>query len=252
MSKLGVYDSGLGGYTIARAIHSLYPAQDIVFLADQINVPYGNKSENELKDIIYQNMKWFVQQGVQQVIIACNTSSAVSLNHVERDFPQLVLRRIIDLTAEQIKEETTEEILVVATAYTIQTKSYSKAIQSYNKKIKVTEIALPQLASSIEAMASDTEIVNEFHQHLSDYYHRQIPVVLGCTHYPLVKDLFENYLQAGSYDSIQPVLNHTEFYTEGTGTVEYYTTKDPDYLKKQIENLFHEEIDVQYVEISSK
>ena len=243
MSKLGVFDSGLGGFTIAQAIHQHYPKQDIVFLADQKNTPYGNRQVAELETIIYDNMAWFAKQGIEEVILACNTTSVLPLTKVISDFPQLKLIRIIDITVEQLKDKQLTELIVLATTVTIASHAYKISIQKINDQIKVHEVAMTDLAHLIEMLAPQERIQEEIVNKLSKYAHRRIPVLLGCTHYPLVQQQICDYLGGTAYSSIIPIIKQHSLYTIGSGIFDCYTTGDVANFKKQVKGLFDIELD---------
>ena len=240
MSKLGIFDSGLGGYSIASAIHKQYPKQDIVYLADQKNVPYGNKSNEELISIVLNNLNWFKEQGVTSVLIGCNTSSVLNLK-VEG----MQITGIIDLTASQIKEE--KEIIVIATSATIRSHAYAKAIRERRETV-VHEVAMPNLASLIENLATKEEVLKELDDCLKLFKNSHIPAILACTHYPLVKGYIEEYLQSYTYDSLTPVLE-SELFTVGEGTFVCYTTADPAFFDKKVQALMNEKVESIFVEI---
>jgi len=238
MSKLGVFDSGLGGFTIAQAIHQNYPQQDIVFLADQKNIPYGNREVAQLEVIIYDNMAWFSAQGIKEVILACNTTSVLPLTKVIHDFPHLKLIRIIDITVEQLKHEKLDEVIVLATSVTVASHAYKASIHKINDQIKVHEIAMSNLAHLIEAEADVNRIQKEIIENLSLYQNQMIPVLLGCTHYPLVQRQLKAYLGGKIYSSIIPIIQQQSLYTTGSGIFDCYTTGDIDNFQKQVKGLF--------------
>ena len=249
MSKLGVFDSGLGGFTIAQAIHQNYPQQDIVFLADQKNIPYGNRPVAELEAIIYANMSWFAKQGIKKVILACNTTSVLPLTRVIHDFPDLELIRIIDITVEQLKDEQLTELIVLATTVTIASHAYYKSIERINDQLKVHEIAMPDLAHLIETLASKERIQDEIVSKLGKYANSGIPVLLGCTHYPLVQRQICDYLGGKAYSSITPILKQTSLYSSGSGIFDCYTTGDIANFKKQVKELFNRDLNPSKLDI---
>lgn len=249
MSRIGVFDSGLGGYSIAYAIFKQYPLQDIVFLADQINVPYGNKEENELEDILYSRMSWFNRQGICDVILACNTSSVLKLERVLKDFPDLRLHRIIDLTVDQIKGQNLHEVIVLATKVTVESHAYQKRINVISPKTKVFEIALVDLAKLIEDLVDDHQLDLELDRHLSGFKHRKLPFIMGCTHYPLIEAKLNDYLKGKGYSSIRPILDRNDLFSVGSGNFVCYTTGNRDRLKRQIAVLFKHKQAVLHIDI---
>ena len=238
MSRIGVFDSGLGGFTIAQAIHGRYPNQDIVFLADQKNVPYGNKETADLEDIIYENMRWFYDLGIRDIILACNTTSVLLLTKVQEDFRDLNLIRIIELTVSQLSKTRPQEILVLATKVTIASHRYKQEIEKILPTCIVHEVALPNLAKLIEDLADDSELHKDFSEYLAKYHRSNIDFMLGCTHYPLADKQLKSYLGGVSYSSIKPILEQASLFSEGSGLFTCYTTGDKDIFQRQIKQLY--------------
>ena len=234
MSRLGVFDSGLGGYDIVRAIHRQYPKQDIVLLADQKNVPYGNKDSKELEEITRNNLAFFKKKRIGNVLIACNTTSA---NAVELEGVNAI--RIIGITSAQVEES---RVIVLATKHTCNSHAYQKAMPEK----EVIEIPLANMASLIERLASKEEILAELDANLHAYKDSGIPAVLGCTHYPIIKEEIEVYLQSKSYTSIPAVLQ-LPLYSRGRGRLEIYTNAKAEELKRKIKVLFDDDVEVKEI-----
>ena len=234
MSRIGVFDSGLGGYDIVRHIRQTYPLQDIVFLADQKYVPYGNRSREELTKITLDNLSFFRKKHIRTVIIACNTTSSLNI-----DLPYVRSYRVIDMTAKQVKEE---KVLVLATAFTIKSHAYRNALTDK----EVIEIALPELAGMIENQAGKEDIQEELNRYLSEYKNSGIPAILGCTHYPIIKEQISEYLSAPVYDSVKPLLD-LNIYTEGNGNLQVYSSGKADVFRDKIRDVFSDEVTVEEI-----
>ncbi len=230
MSILGVLDSGLGGYSVVKAIREKYPKQDIVFLADEKNSPYGLKSREEMMEIYRQNIEFFKKKGITRILIACNTLSSLGYSD-----PEAEIIPIIQLTANQVKED---RVLVLATCLCCSTHAYKKALGNR----EVYEIGLPHMTDLFENRACDKEKMLEISTYAADFKDSKIPVVLGCTHYPIVKDLVEQFTGGKTYDSRLPILD-LNIYTEGTGHCEYYSSKDGRLLSRKVKDVFKDEIE---------
>lgn len=229
MSRLGVFDSGLGGYDILQQIQKKYPEQDLIFLADQKNVSYGNKSRAELENIFNENMTFFKKKRVKRVLVACNTMSALEL-----EYPGIELYRIIETTASKVEEE---KVIVLATKFTVENHAYKK----YLTEKEVIEIALPNMARLIESGASEEEILEEIDSHCSEYKDSGISVVCGCTHFPLVKEQIYSYFGGKIYESGEAVLG-LPIYSQGKGKIDVYTSGDPEEFAQKVYNIYGEEI----------
>ncbi len=230
MAKLGVFDSGMGGYDIVRHIHEVYPGQDIVFLADQKNIPYGNKSREQLQAIFEDVASFFRKEGIKDVLIACNTMS--SLNFVCED---LHLIPIIQMTADQVEED---EVLVLATPFTIGTHAYQKAL---GENRIVHEVALDLLSLLIENRVEDNLMQLYLKSELEEFANSGLPAILGCTHYPLVADRIQSIVGGKIYDSRKPVIA-LDIYSESVGEVRIVTNGETSALEKKIQDIFGDEV----------
>ena len=143
-------------------------------------------------------------------------------------------KEMIDITSAAVKDP---KVLVLSTVFTANHHAYKEALVGK----EVIEVGFEHLASLIEAQASKEEICKELDSKLSSYYHSGIPAVLACTHYPLVEDEIKDYLQAKTYDSVDPVLS-LDIYTKGKGKVEVFASKDPEKFDEKVADIFHEEI----------
>ena len=230
---LGVFDSGLGGYSVFHELKKAFPDLDMVLLVDQKNAPYGNKTKKEITALAKKGMQWFLDNNIKDVLIACNTVSALSLSILKTDFPQLNIYGIIDLTLSQIKGN---KISIVATQATVNSHAYKNAFSG-----SVQEIALPNLVSLIESMSDTNHYLNN---HLSSILEDH-DVILACTHFPLVKPEFEQILKRPVFDSIKPITDFVSAsYKPGRGETQIFTSGTPSYLKKQIHWIFNKKEEV--------
>lgn len=232
----GIIDSGLGGYRIYQALHKAYPDAAFVFLADQKNAPYGNKLKEDLLMIARKNMNYFVSQGIFDVIIACNTMNALVLKTLKEEFKTIRFYDVIEPTLDALKDIKHEYWLVLATQRTIDSKLYQTGLLKLNPQPKVKGVALPDLVSLIESLASEESI--------KDYLKRNIPkqkfdaVLLGCTHYPLITNLIQETLQAKVYDSEKAMVDSLASQAFETGASKCLTTGNVDHAQRQAQELF--------------
>ncbi len=236
MSKIGVFDSGLGGVCVLKSLQKRYPNQDFIFLADQKNVPYGNKSKEELVQIVHDNFDWLLSRGVSDILIACNTASSLDLHFNEH------VQEIIEPTCSQLIGKDYKKILVVATELCTKLGKYKRMIERNCPNAEVIAKPLPWLAQAIEEMMDPNQILDQLRSDLNDVLDVDC-LVLGCTHYPLVTEQFKQILNADIVDSNQIEL---KYLTQGKGTIEYYTTAEPEILQEKIMKLFNEQVEVKY------
>lgn len=243
MKTIGCCDSGLGGLLTSKALHEAYPDLDVVFIADQSNVPYGDKTVQELEIYARQFMNTFQEMGIFDVVVACNTLCANALETIREDYPQMNIINIIEPTARQLLGKNYEKIQVLATRRTIETHLYKKLLSEYAPKSEVVEIMAPLLVPLIEKGA-DEETMKQAIQATAP--HKSDAWVLGCTHYPLIA----HYLEGDVYDSNQAVLDlFKDESFDGSGKFDIYTTKDPQVMKKKIKDLFNLSLDVKEIKL---
>ena len=230
---LGVFDSGLGGYSVFHELKEALPDLNMVLLVDQKHAPYGNKTKKEITALSKKGMQWFLDNNIKDVLIACNTVSALSLSVLKTDFPQLNIYGIIDLTLSQVN---VDKISIVATQATVDSHAYKNSFSG-----SVQEIALPELVSLIESMSNTSNYLND---HLSSILEDH-DVILACTHFPLVKPEFEQILRRPVFDSIKPITDFVKLsYKPGSGSTQIFTSGTPSYLKKQIQSIFNKKEEV--------
>lgn len=231
ISRLGIFDSGLGGYSIYRFLMDYGPDIEYRLYSDQSNAPYGNCSDEHIKKLAEDAMRAFLSWGIEDVILACNTVSSVALAHLRESFPQMRIWGIIDLTASQAKNY--DLIDVVSTQATYRTHAYAKVLEGK----KVEERPLPKLAGLIEDKADEDVIEAYIASHIADLEGEAL--LLACTHYPIVGKSFSKYYQGKIYDSRQPVLEFVKdlaLEQEKVGSI--YTSGSSLFMEKQIEALF--------------
>jgi len=247
---IGILDSGLGGYSVYHTLRGAYPNASFLFLADQLNAPFGDKTRDQILEIAIDAMGWFKNQGVEEVLVACNTISALVLDEIILMYPELKITGIIDLTVDQFRDNPIEEILVLATAGTINSLAYPNKFEKKLKKKKITSKALPLLVPQLEGLAPKEEIETYLNENLSSFKGKTQAVVLACTHYPLVKDLIKDFLKVPTYDSLDPILKHFSGRKLPHGQSHVMTTKDPMYMAKQIHVLFDMEEKVSLTKVT--
>ena len=195
--KIGVFDSGLGGLVIAKALMEALPQYDYVYYGDTEHLPYGEKTSGRILAYTLDAMQYLIQQGCGLIIIACNTATAVTLRYLQKRFcpkyaPHVKILGVIIPTVETALQTSTDNIGVVATPATIRSDIYGVELRKISPKVNVFSLATPRLVPAIEA--------NDFlgaEKAIAEYAlnFQNIPaLILGCTHYPIVKNLFQKYL----------------------------------------------------------
>jgi glutamate racemase len=191
---IAVLDSGLGGLTVVNALRRTLPAEDLVYFGDTAHLPYGSKSPAAVCRFVRQIVEFLRPMNPKHVVIACNTATALALSTVSAEFPGLSISGVIDPGARAAVAAAGAQRLpaigVIGTEATIRSKAYERAILQRRNMAKVMLRSTPLLAPMIEeGRTSDDPLVETaLRQYLQSMILRKVDVlVLGCTHYPLVK-----------------------------------------------------------------
>jgi glutamate racemase len=203
---IGVFDSGIGGLTVFRAIVEQLPGYDYVYFGDNSRAPYGNRSFNTIHQYTWECVQWLFQKGCPLVILACNTASAKALRTIQqRDMPGIHNDKrvlgVIRPTAEVIGNYTqTKKIGVLGTKGTVQSGSYAIEINKFFPEVQVYQQSCPLWVPLIENGEYDKPGADGYVQLYLDQIMAQSPdidtLLLACTHYPLLQDKIKAYLPA--------------------------------------------------------
>ena len=190
-APIGIFDSGIGGLTVTRAIYDRLPGESTIYFGDTARVPYGPKSPETVRRYSLEILQWLVGQGVKLVVVACNTSTAHALEALRGASPVPVLGVIEPGARAAVAATSRGSVGVIGTAGTIASNAYRRAIQARSPALVVEQVACPLLVPLVEEGWFDrpaTELVAR--EYLTPLMARGIDtLVLGCTHYPLLKPL---------------------------------------------------------------
>ena len=233
--KIGVFDSGIGGLTTLEEIKKLLPNEDYIFYADTKNNPYGVKSKEELCSITDEIVKFFLKNNVKLIVIACNTATTNCIEYLRnkyKDINFIGTEPAIKVACDNNYKNT----LVMATQGTINSERTHSLLE---KNIKENEnfylLPCEGLANAIETK-NDSKIDELLKKYLTEYQNKQIDaIVLGCTHYPIIKDKIQSYFpKAKIIDGNIGVAKRVKFILEENnllnnkkekGNVEFIQTK---------------------------
>jgi glutamate racemase len=184
-----VFDSGLGGLTVVKALKKVLPGEEIVYLGDTARVPYGTKSAEVIRRFALQDTEFLVGRKVKLVIVACHSASSVALDDVQKRY-RLPIIGVIDPGARAAVEATrNRRIGVIGTNLTIASGSYERAIRSYRRDVEIIAKTTPLFVPLAEEGMLDNEIAWRVARwYLAPLKEERIDtLLLGCTHYPLLK-----------------------------------------------------------------
>ena len=199
-APIGVFDSGIGGLTVVRALHERLPHENIVYFGDTARVPYGPKSPQVVREYAKDDTEFLLTKKVKMIVVACNTVSAVALDVVQKLANIPVVGVIIPGAKAAMSASRKKRIGVIGTAGTIASNAYTNAIKLLDEKASVFSRACPLFVPLVEEGWIEhkaTEMVaNEY---LFPFTLEKIDtLVLGCTHYPLLKDVISRALKGSA------------------------------------------------------
>lgn len=202
---VGVFDSGVGGLTVVRAINALSPAESIIYLGDTARVPYGTKSPASVRRYAMQVAGNLVEHGIKLLVVACNTASALAVDELASRFAPLpVIGVIRPGAATAVAATKARRIAVLATESTVSQRAYSRTIHELAKDVAVEEIPCSVfVALAEEGWVNGPTAEAAAAAYLGDLRSRDLRlrpdcIVLGCTHFPLLADTIR---QALGYDA---------------------------------------------------
>lgn len=190
--KIGIFDSGIGGVTVLKEIIKLLPNENYVYYSDSINNPYGDKSDDEIKNICDNIVKYFIDADCKVIVIACNTASAKAAEFLRKKYNDMIFIAIEPAYKMVYDYSYNSPTLVMATKGTIESEKFNLLLKKYDNH---QTILLPciGLADTIEK-GSNEDIKNYLNEHLLQYKGKIKNVVLGCTHYPLIENEIRDVL----------------------------------------------------------
>ena len=185
-NKIGIFDSGIGGVTVLKEITKLLPNEDYTYYSDSKNNPYGDKNDEEIIKICDKIVSNFINQKCKAIVIACNTASAKAAKNLREKYPQIPIIAI-EPAYKMVHDFSYDKVtLVMATKGTIESEKFHKLYNKYDNH-KTYLMACPGLADIIEE--GNKEKIKEYLEiNLKEYVGKVHNVVLGCTHYPFVRD----------------------------------------------------------------
>ncbi len=241
---IGIVDSGLGGIVTLHHILKYVNDTSFVCVADQANAPYGEKSIEELEKIARKHLLWFQSRGITTVIVACNTLCSTVIPKLKKEFVDMQIVDIISLTCNALKDECISSLLLLATKRSIESKVYEQNIQAMFPNCTIYPVVPSLWVPSIENQVDEVTLNNVVKDVVIDYVDKVDSVLLGCTHYPLVKSYIQKYLPVKMYDSCDAIVDVIVHEHLQQPSVCIFTSGDPDITKKQVYDLLQMDVEV--------
>jgi glutamate racemase len=198
---IGIFDSGVGGLTVYRALHERLPNEHFIYLGDTARVPYGTKSLATVERYAIENSQFLASRGIKILVVACNTASALALPSIRRAVGIDVVgvigpgaRRAVEIT----KENANPKIGVIATEATVSSRAYAEAIRRASARAEIVETACPLFVSLAEEnWTREPETRSIAEKYLREIVEKKMDaLVLGCTHYPILREVIQQIVGA--------------------------------------------------------
>lgn len=210
-APIGIFDSGIGGLTVVRALAAALPSEDLLYVGDTAHLPYGEKSLLAVREYALRISEYLYERGCKLVVIACNTASAAAREELRRHWAGRM--RIVDVISplvEDIAGRNFKKIGVIATKATIRSDVYARSLHELRPDVEVYSLATSLLAQMIEEGFFNNQISRSvLHQYLSYPDFEDIEaLLLACTHYPIVRPEIEAYFgeRVRVFDSVDTVV----------------------------------------------
>ncbi|MDD5923612.1 MAG: glutamate racemase [Clostridia bacterium] len=262
---IGVFDSGLGGLTCVKKLRKILPNENIIYFGDTGRVPYGNRSNETIKKYAYQDASFLKSKNVKAIIAACGTVSSVA-TELESDLDVFYTGVLKPTATKAVSYTKNGKIAVLGTSATIRSGSYEREIKTINPDIEVIVQDCPLFVPLVENGFTNKD--NEITKLTVEHYLKNIKflgadtVILGCTHYPIIKAIIGEYLgmevklidsgSATAYHCADYLREHDLLNSSGVpGKTEYYVSDTEEsfrklagiFLKEKLgENVFHIDI----------
>ena len=245
-NKIGILDSGLGGLSILKELKKVLPNEDYLFYEDSINNPYGNKSDSELLKIVSNVVDFLLKNECKIIVIACNTATTSCINSLREMYPNVIFVGTVP-AIKVAYDNNYKNTIILSTPYTMNSKRVNELINDYhNPDQNIINISGENLANLIENEKYD-EIFSLLERILSPYKDICDSIVLGCTHYPLIRDIIKSIIpKAHLLDGALGVANEVKHQltinnllnTKSTlGSVEIVNSKDNALVDRSFEIL---------------
>ena len=196
---IGIFDSGIGGLTVVRALRKLLPGEDLIYLGDTGRYPYGTKSPDVVQRYSFENTEFLVDKGIKLLVVACNTSTAVALDALQGRYDIPVVGVVEPGADAAVRATRNRKVGVIATEATIRSGEYTRALRRRSAELEIYTRACPLFVPLAEEGWVDNEVATlAARQYLGSLAQSGIDtLILGCTHYPLLRAVIRKTIGAG-------------------------------------------------------
>jgi len=254
---VGIFDSGVGGLSVLRAVREFMPEQDILYLADQAHVPYGPRPLLQVREFAEGITRFLLDRGAGLIVVACNAASAASLHYLRNTFPGVPFVGMEPAVKPAAEQTRSGVVGVLATPATFQGALYASVLERFARDVTVLQDTCPGLVAEVESGNLEGDAVREILTNaLSPMLQAGIDtVVLGCTHYPFVIPLIQEIAGPG-VRVIDPapaiarqtrrLLSQNGWGLNGTGSIQCFTTGPVESMKLLVKQLLGDDLPVEH------
>ena len=256
---IGIFDSGVGGLTVFKEIRKKMPNENVIYLGDTKNFPYGNRKKEEIIEYAIQNVEILLQKDVKVIVVACGTATSQAIDVLKEKF-DIPIIGIIEPTVDYIKRQEYQEIGVIATEGTIRSGAWEKKLKQEIPNINVVNKACPMLATIAEKGKAKSEqgkrVIKEYMRPFKEKYINKI--ILGCTHYPIYEEIIKEELgyNVELINTGTTVANYLVKYLkqkgleniEAEGEEKIYLTKPEKEFKEIAKNIMNVNVEINQLE----
>lgn len=255
---IGIFDSGVGGLSVLRAVREILPSESLIYLADQSHVPYGPRSLEQVRAFSEGITRYLLAQDAKLIVVACNTASAAALHHLRQVFPQVPFVGMEPAVKPAAERTQSGVVGVLATPATFQGELFASVVERFANGVTVLQDTCPGLVMEIDAGHFDTPKVRAILERaLKPMLAQGIDtVVLGCTHFPFVIPTIESIVGPGVrvIDPAPAIARQVERLLETNGLrspdensnmVHYLTTGDPEQMAGLLHRMIGDTAEVQ-------
>lgn len=254
---IGIFDSGVGGLTVAAAIRKYLPNESFVYFGDTRHAPYGDKSEETIKRYSEEITRFLISQNCKAIVIACNTASALAYNYLVENHPDIPIINVVDPVVAHVGSKINNKVGIIATRATTKSGIYRKKLRRMNPKLHIAAVATPLLVTIVEEGFTNTKISSAaIEAYLGSKKFADVTtIILGCTHFPLLQKEIENFFggRAEVVDSPELVAHHLKLElqksalisTEAGATYQFYVSEKTDAFARTAKMFFGQDISLE-------
>lgn len=259
---IGFLDSGVGGLTVVQELMRQLPHEEIVYIGDSARAPYGPRPAEQIREYTWQLVRFLLTKNVKMIVFACNTATAVAWEEIKAALEIPVLGVILPGSSAAIKATRTKRVGVIATPMTVRSDIYRQKVELLDPSISVLSLACPRFVPLVESNETHSSVAKKVvYETLSDLTGKVDTLILGCTHYPLLRHIIQNVMGpdvklidsgAETVRDISVLLNYFDINRSREAAMKedrFYTTAGAAIFREIAETWLGKDIQVEHVNL---